>query len=121
MTKRILAVMVLVSTLTLVRPAPAAAHWNCAYPILPFVGAVIALPGQILGSLVYGPAGYGPAAYGPAPYAPPVYYAPPPVYGPAVVYGPRGFYGPRFAPAYRGYPGRRYYGTRMAARGYRHY
>ena len=85
MTKRILAVMVLVSTLTLVQPAPAAAHWNCAYPILPFVGAVIALPGQILGSLVYGPAGYGPAAYGPAPYAPPVYYAPPPVYGPYTI------------------------------------
>lgn len=120
MTKRILAVILLASMLAVVKPAPAAAHVNAFFPILPIFGAVISIPGQILGSLAYGPLGYGPLAYGPPPYAPPG-YVPAPVYAPGAVYGPRGFYGPRqvFVRPYRGYRSGAYYGPRVVARRFR--
>jgi hypothetical protein len=109
MTKRILAVILLASMLALVKPAPAVAHPNVFFPILPFFGAVISIPRQILGSLAYGPPGYGPSAYGPPPCAP------------RAVYGPRGFYGPRqvFARPYRGYRSGAYYRPRVVARRFR--
>jgi hypothetical protein len=112
MTKRILAVALLVPLLAVAQPSPAAAQANFSFAIgipgNPSFGAAVSIPGPY-----YAPPPCGPPAFLPAPlYAPgPVYVAPP-------VYGARAYYAPRrvYVPVYRPYRIRPHYG-----RGHRHW
>lgn len=106
MTKRILVVTLLATMLALAKPAPAAAHVAFSVSVgLPFVGAVVGVPGSI----------YSVPAYPVPVYAPPVY--PAPVFVPAPVYRPHVVYVQRRVLV----PAPVYYRTRVVGHHFRHW